>query len=94
MQEFWKQKKYRIVITARENSLSRFKKEPFKDNDRFLIRALDVNVSDERKRLIHEINRTWGGVDILINNAGISFRAVVEHMNEVEELKLERERKA
>ena len=82
----WKIEKYRVVITARESSLSRFKNEPFHENDRFWMRPLDVKVGEQRQRLFTEINNKWGGVDILVNNAGISYRAVVEHMDEVDEL--------
>jgi short-subunit dehydrogenase len=32
-----------------------------------------------------EIEQKWNGVNILVNNAGISYRAVVEHMTEVDE---------
>lgn len=84
--QLWLQSTYRVVVTARANSLKKIETEPFKNNERFLVRALDVNNGEERRALIAEIQRQWGGVDILINNAGLSFRAVVEHMNEAEEL--------
>jgi short-subunit dehydrogenase len=35
--------------------------------------------------LIQKIDQDEGGVDILINNAGISYRSVVEHMTEEDE---------
>lgn len=76
---------YRVVVTARKNSLTKLSEETFKDNDRFLVRPLDVTEETDRARLIDEINSRWGGVNILINNAGISYRAVVEHMTEEEE---------
>lgn len=75
---------YRVVATAREKSLEKVRNE-FREDDRFLIRALDVTDEKSRQHLIHDISRTWGGVDILINNAGISYRAVVEHMTEQDE---------
>ncbi|MCB0412878.1 MAG: SDR family oxidoreductase [Bdellovibrionales bacterium] len=78
----WKTQ-YRVVITARESSLTKIKLKPREDK---WIRPLDVNLSEDRKKLVNEIQKKWGGVDILVNNAGISYRAVVEHMNEVEEL--------
>lgn len=80
------QKKYRVVITARANSLAELKKKIVED-DRLIIRALDVTNEVNREQLIAEINDKWGGVNILINNAGISYRAVVEHMNASEEQK-------
>jgi short-subunit dehydrogenase len=82
----WQQERYRVVVTARASSLSQLNKEPLRNTDRFFIRPLDVNNGEERKALIAEIRRAWGTIDILINNAGISYRAVVEHMNETEEL--------
>jgi len=81
-----KERRYRVVVTARESSLPKIKKAGLVESDRFLLRPLDVNVGDERKALIQEIKRIWGGVDILVNNAGISYRAVVEHMSESDEL--------
>ena len=31
-----------------------------------------------------EINERWGGVEVLVNNAGVAYRAVVEHVREAE----------
>src|SRR5690606_18288980 len=76
---------YRLVITAREKSLNKLK-EQFVESDRLLIRSLDVTSEESRQNLVKEIENIWGGVDILINNAGISYRAVVEHMTDKDEL--------
>lgn len=70
---------YRVVVTARQKSIEKVRNEFIEDN-RFLIRPLDVTSEENRQSLVAEINRRWGGVDILVNNAGISYRAVVEHM--------------
>jgi NAD(P)-dependent dehydrogenase (short-subunit alcohol dehydrogenase family) len=75
---------YRIVVTARESSLSILRAK-FVETDRFIIRPLEVTSEKERNSLVHEITELWSGVDILINNAGISYRAVVEHMSSAEE---------
>lgn len=75
---------YRVVITARSTSLQNLKNN-FTETERFKIRSLDVSVEKDRVRLMVELNRTWDGVDILINNAGISYRAVTEHMTEEDE---------
>jgi NAD(P)-dependent dehydrogenase (short-subunit alcohol dehydrogenase family) len=81
-----KQTYYRVVLTSRKGS-QKMLIERFKGgDDRLWIRALDITSAPERKALIDEITKTWGGVDILINNAGISYRAVVEHMDEESEL--------
>ncbi|HWU44136.1 MAG TPA: SDR family NAD(P)-dependent oxidoreductase [Bdellovibrio sp.] len=77
--------RYRVVVTARENSISKMK-ESFVESDRFWIRQLDVTSEIQRKNLIDEINRHWGGVNVLINNAGISYRSVIEHMTEADEV--------
>lgn len=75
---------YRVVITARASSIA-FLKEKFTESDRFLIRELDVINESQRKNLIAEITARWSGINILINNAGVSYRAVVEHMSADEE---------
>lgn len=77
-------KSYRVVVTARASSLSKLK-DKFDEDDRFWIRTLDVVSETERTKLITEIQKKWEGVNILINCAGISFRAVLEHMSEEDE---------
>jgi len=49
------------------------------------VRPLDVTNREQRVALIREIGETWTGVNVLINKAGISYRAVVEHMTEEED---------
>ena len=83
--KLWKSD-YRVVVTARTSSLARFENEPFRDNTRFLIRRLDVTSSQERQALIGEIQEHWGGIDLLINNAGIGYRSVIEHTSEADRL--------
>ena len=75
---------YRVVVTGRGASLPHLI-ERFPETERFWVRFLDVTVDSERQQLIAEINAKWGGVNILVNNAGVSYRAVVEHMSAREE---------
>lgn len=81
---FYSCTEYRVVITARQKSLSKLR-EKFTENERFIIRALDVTADLERATLVREIEARWGAVNILVNNAGISYRAVLEHMTEENE---------
>lgn len=76
---------YRVVATARQASLNKVH-EHFQENDRFIIRALDVTNDKNRTELIEEVSKLWKGVDILVNNAGISYRAVIEHMTDHDEM--------
>lgn len=76
--------RYRVVITARSGSLDQLKNR-FQENDQFWIRPLDVTIESQRLGLIREIEEKWQGVNILVNNAGVSYRAVVEHMSAEEE---------
>lgn len=70
---------YRVVVTARPQSLPKLIKK-FPENERFWIRPLDVTSEESISTLIEEINLFWNGVDILINNAGVAYRSVVEDM--------------
>src|SRR5690606_34361943 len=78
---------YRLVITAREGKSLDLLRAEFKESETCRIRPLDVTSEESRRALIDEIDRDWGGVNILVNNAGISYRAVVEHMTEEDELR-------
>lgn len=81
----YSQNQYRVVVTARSKSLAALQ-QTFKENERFMVRALDVTSEQQRSSLIKEIESSWGAVNILVNNAGISYRAVLEHMTEQDEL--------
>ncbi len=76
---------YRVVMTAKETSIRKLRQH-FVESDTIMIHSLDVTFDEERQNLITAIEKKWGGVDILINNAGISYRAVVEHMTDQDEL--------
>jgi hypothetical protein len=52
------------------------------ESERVRIRPLDVTNAEQRQAVISEAEREWGGIDVLINNAGVSYRAVVEHIAE------------
>lgn len=77
---------HRIALTARDSSLARFAEEGLVAGDRLLLLPLDVTVDEQRKAAVHAIEERWGGVDVLVNNAGISYRAVAEHVTETERL--------
>lgn len=79
-----RQNQYRVIVTGREPSL-KLMSEIYAEGEELWVRALDVTNSEQREKLIEEINRKWGGVNILINCAGISYRAVTEHMTEKDE---------
>lgn len=77
---------HRLVLTARAGSLGRFAELGIEETDRVHLRPLDVTVKAERMTVVEECDGRWGGVDVLINNAGLSYRAVVEHVTEEERL--------
>lgn len=75
---------YRVVATSRAESIQVLR-DKFKEDDRFWIRPLDVTSDADRTTLTQEIERRWQGVNILINNAGVAYRAVLEHMTDEDE---------
>lgn len=76
---------FNVVATARDKSLESIKKI-FTESDRFVMRELDITNEDNIYSLIHEISILWGRVDVVINNAAVCFRAVVEHMDFASEM--------
>lgn len=77
---------FHIVLTARESSLLRFKEQGIVEQEDVWIRALDVTDAQQRQAVVAEIASELGGVDILINNAGVAYRSCVEHVTEPERL--------
>jgi NAD(P)-dependent dehydrogenase (short-subunit alcohol dehydrogenase family) len=74
----------RLILTARSESMGRFSSEGIAESERVWLRPLNVTHEADRRQVFAEADRHWGGVDVLINNAGLAYRAVVEHVNEVE----------
>lgn len=79
------QRPYRLVLTARESSLPMLRQQGILPGPRRRIEALDVTDFSAIHTLIDTIEREWDGVDVLINNAGISYRSVVEDMTDEDE---------
>jgi short-subunit dehydrogenase len=77
---------YRVILTARRSSLPRFAAHAIEESECVRIRPLDVTKPEERAAVLAEAERDWGGIDVLVNNAGVSYRAVVEHVPEEERL--------
>lgn len=70
--------KYKLVLTSRSSSQQRFKENYIYDGNDILIRELNIINYNQVNQVINEINEKLGGVDILINNAGISESSCVE----------------
>ncbi len=77
---------HRLVLTARSSSIERFAAEGIVEGQRVMILPLDVTVGSERQAAMRAVADRWGGVDVLVNNAGLSYRGVAEHITEQERL--------
>jgi len=75
---------FRLILTARADSLHRFQQAGLTGDERVVIRPLDVANAAQRGSVVNEVREKWGGVDILINNAGVAYRTVVEHFSEAD----------
>lgn len=82
---FSKVPNYRTVITSRPSSISKLA-QIFPPADNIRLWELDITDEVSRKTIVSKIIDDWGGVDILINNAGISYRSVIEHMTTQDEV--------
>jgi NADP-dependent 3-hydroxy acid dehydrogenase YdfG len=75
---------HRLILTARASSLHRFGEAGIVESERVWLRPLDVTDCGQRRAVVAEADARWGGVDVLINNAGVMYRAVLEHLSDRE----------
>ncbi len=69
--------KSRVVISARDsNKLDNVRKKLEASGAEVLSVIGDVSLEDDCKRLVDETIKRFGRIDVLINNAGISMRAL------------------
>ncbi|MBT8159559.1 MULTISPECIES: oxidoreductase [Arthrobacter] len=72
---------HNVVATARDREKVADLAE---GNDRVLAVALDVTDQAQVRSAVAEAEKTFGGVDVLINNAGYGYRAAVEEGDEAD----------
>jgi hypothetical protein len=75
-----------LALTARRSSLARFAQHDIVSSERIMLLPLDVTINDEREAAVRAVEQRWGGIDVLVNNAGVSYRAVAEHVTEAERI--------
>lgn len=73
---------HRLVLTARAAALPRFAAAGIVEDDRTALVPLDVTRADERRAAVAAAQARFGPIDVLINNAGVAYRSVLEHVTE------------
>jgi len=71
---------YRVILTARRSSLPRFAAHAIEESECVRIRPLDVTKPEEREAVLAEAERDWGGIDVLVNNAGGEVQGGIERL--------------
>jgi hypothetical protein len=77
---------HRLVLTARSSSMQRFQANGLCQGPRVMLLPLDVTDDRQRRAVIAAVSQRWGGVDVLVNNAGLSYRSVSEHVTDAESI--------
>jgi len=75
---------YRLALTARGASLSRLRELPLCRAPDVFLYPLDVTSQEERLAFVDQVAEEHGGVDVLVNNAGVMIRAVAEHVSDAD----------
>jgi NAD(P)-dependent dehydrogenase (short-subunit alcohol dehydrogenase family) len=83
--QFYLREDLRVIATCRHHSLKELRAK-FPTTDRFEVVELDVTEESAIYSFVNNICRLWGRIDVLINNAAVCYRGVVEHMDSDSEL--------
>lgn len=73
---------FHLFLTARKESLGRFAAAQIVESENVSLRALDVRSKADRDAVMAEIETRFGALDVLVNNAGFTFRSVLEHVTQ------------
>ncbi len=73
-------KEFRVFASVRQSKFEDFKASLTGRLCEVIPYALDVTDLDNGTEVINDIHTIYGPIDILINNAGISYRTVIEEM--------------
>jgi hypothetical protein len=77
---------WRSVLTARAESLQRLRAAGLEEGPRTALVALDVTDAGQRRAAVDAACRRFGRIDALVNNAGVAYRSVLEHVRDDERL--------
>ena len=75
---------YRTVITARDPA----KLKGYANSDQILVLKLDVTQADQVAAAVKAAQARFGGIDVLVNNAGIGYFAAIEEGDAAEVRKM------
>jgi len=75
---------YRTVVTARDLA----KLQGFVASDQVLVLKLDVTQADQIAAAVQAAEARFGGIDVLVNNAGIGYFAAIEEGDAAEVRKM------
>ncbi len=76
--------RFHLILTAREASLGRLAGAGIAEGPSIWLRPLEVTNGGQRREVIAELDARLGGVDVLVNNAGLAYRSVLEHVSETD----------
>jgi short-subunit dehydrogenase len=75
---------HHLFLTARSSSLERFAEAGLVDGERVSLRPLEVTDSADLEAVAAEVEARFGALELLVNNAGVAYRSVVEHVDDGE----------
>lgn len=77
---------YRVVATTRKSSFAAMARSPLSRDPMIELAELDLQDYEQGSARVAAIIEAHGHIDLLVNNAGISYRSVVEDMSPEDEL--------
>jgi len=64
----------KVAITGRDEAKLRRAADDLGGGDRLLYRACDVREPDQVRAVVEHVTGRWGGIDVLVNNAGTNIK--------------------